>query len=308
MNVVAKDQSKPRLTPYDLFLRISKKPEFAQILPHRINNLSSVIRLNSETRRTLRFMQFCKLWIGVCTLLFLLCFICGLHTVEGFTKFWFLWSTNTDNEDLANKLCTLEIPSTLRNVFMPPVDCNMCHNLKKIERKKNLSPEQFEKNSTHVDDDVDCQFFSYGTEFETLEEVFNMSSERVLMTEGYKPWYIGWSNCNPLVANILRKHYEQPYFLPHTSESSKLDWIFIGVPGYGADMHIDHVEYPSWQAQIRGQKLWTIEPVPECYSKCSTLQVTVKPGEILVLDTNRWYHKTVVVGKEISITIGSEYD
>jgi len=29
---------------------------------------------------------------------------------------------------------------------------------------------------------------------------------------------------------------------------------------------------------------------------------------VVVLDTNQWYHQTYIVGQEISITIGSEYD
>ena len=28
----------------------------------------------------------------------------------------------------------------------------------------------------------------------------------------------------------------------------------------------------------------------------------------VVLDTNKWFHQTDIVGKELSITIGSEYD
>ncbi|KAA0193818.1 hypothetical protein HAZT_HAZT004532 [Hyalella azteca] len=71
---------------------------------------------------------------------------------------------------------------------------------------------------------------------------------------------------------------------------------------------IDHVGKPSWQAQIRGSKTWTLEPPPECYFQCQTLSVTVHPGNIIVLDTNAWYHKTLIVSDELSITIGSEYD
>ena len=29
---------------------------------------------------------------------------------------------------------------------------------------------------------------------------------------------------------------------------------------------------------------------------------------VVVLDTNKWFHQTDIVGKEMSITIGSEYD
>ncbi|KAL7645329.1 UNVERIFIED_CONTAM: hypothetical protein RMT77_003715 [Armadillidium vulgare] len=122
------------------------------------------------------------------------------------------------------------------------------------------------------------------------------------------PWYIGWSNCDSSAANIIRGHYERPYFLPLNSETSKTDWIFMGTPGHGAHLHIDHVGNPSWQAQIKGRKTWTLEPPLECYFKCFNLQVTVNQGEIIVLDTNIWYHETFILSGEISITIGSEYD
>ncbi|KAK4295030.1 hypothetical protein Pmani_032388, partial [Petrolisthes manimaculis] len=71
---------------------------------------------------------------------------------------------------------------------------------------------------------------------------------------------------------------------------------------------IDHVGNPSWQAQITGRKRWSLEPPPECYTQCSPLGVIVEPGDIIVLDTNIWYHKTLIVSQELSITIGSEYD
>ncbi|KAF3422912.1 hypothetical protein E2986_12773 [Frieseomelitta varia] len=71
---------------------------------------------------------------------------------------------------------------------------------------------------------------------------------------------------------------------------------------------VDDVEHPSWQAQIKGEKLWTLEPPRECHYACNALEVVVHPGEIIVLDTNRWYHQTTIVSEEMSITIGAEYD
>ena len=102
---------------------------------------------------------------------------------------------------------------------------------------------------------------------------------------------------------------------------------------------IDNVGKPSWQAQIRGTKHWTLEPPRECEFECSRLEVTVYPNDIsgclfgkffcfefciffrfpifkiypilifvVVLDTDTWYHGTTIIGDEISITIGSEYD
>lgn len=41
-------------------------------------------------------------------------------------------------------------------------------------------------------ENIACQFFPYETEFQTLQEVFNMSEERAQMRDGTKPWYIGW--------------------------------------------------------------------------------------------------------------------
>ena len=46
------------------------------------------------------------------------------------------------------------------------------------------------------------------------------------------------SNCDVATGNILRQHYQRPYFLPRSAESSKTDWIFMGSPGYGAHMHV----------------------------------------------------------------------
>ncbi len=70
------------------------------------------------------------------------------------------------------------------------------------------------------------------------------------------------------------------------------------------------VNHPSWQAQISGIKLWTFKPPAECFLSglCSTLQVNVFPGDVIVFDSNRWYHSTFIKGDEISLTIGSEYD
>lgn len=100
-----------------------------------------------------------------------------------------------------------------------------------------------------------CQFFPYKTKFKNLRQVFDMDVDE--SNKWPKPWYVGWSNCNSYASQVLREHYQRPYFLPDIAEMSRLDWIFMGTPGYGAEMHIDDVENPSWQAQISGIKRWT---------------------------------------------------
>ncbi|XP_047738516.1 uncharacterized protein LOC108669977 [Hyalella azteca] len=253
-------------------------------------------------------------------------------------QFWLTW----ENVALHAEVCTIELPDRFQDIFRPVVDCAMCRNVTHVDKVARLSPQLFEqryaytgrpvlvldgqrdwtaprtfsfdffKNIYAPDSPVlshsyrDCQFFPYQTSFSSLRDVFNMSRDRVNMRG--EPWYIGWSNCDSAAANELRQHYTRPYFLPEASEASKMDWIFMGTKGYGAHLHIDHVGKPSWQAQIRGSKTWTLEPPPECYFQCQTLSVTVHPGNIIVLDTNAWYHKTLIVSDELSITIGSEYD
>ncbi|CAG7821994.1 unnamed protein product [Allacma fusca] len=258
-----------------------------------------------------------------------------LHTSSGFTRLWLKW----ENVDLGSVECTIESPHLAMEIFRPPVPCIFCQNVKSADRVENISPAEFERRYAYTGRPVvitdamvnwtatssfsfsffksiyaegsrslehqgeDCLFFPYVTEFRSLAEVFNMSEAR-----SNQPWYIGWSNCDAETSHILRQHYQRPYFLPDTAESTHADWIFMGTPGYGAHMHIDHVINPSWQAQITGKKRWFLLPPPECYWSCQSFEVDVLPGEIIVLDTNKWYHQTLILPGEMSITIGSEYD
>lgn len=87
----------------------------------------------------------------------------------------------------------------------------------------------------------ECQFFPYKTEFKSLKEALNMSSERSRLQPGSEGWYIGWSNCNDNAGRTLRNFYKKPYFFPDTSENIALSWIFMGGPGFGAHMHVNFI-------------------------------------------------------------------
>lgn len=238
--------------------------------------------------------------------------------------------------------CLVESVEVIQDPFRPPVNCSECAGVTGVHRVVELSHEDFlekyafsmqpvlikdgqngwtAKDTFTFDffrnvysegsgalDKVnnECQFFPYSTEFKNLGEMLNMSKDRVEGKE--KPWYVGWSNCDGKAANILRKHYEFPYFLPPELDHSKTDWVFMGLPGYGAHMHIDAVGALSWQAQVKGIKKWILEVPPECAGTCiSRMEILVEPGDIIVLDTNKWYHGTLILGNETSIVIGSEY-
>ena len=57
-----------------------------------------------------------------------------------------------------------------------------------------------------------------------------------------------------------------------------------------------------------GRKRWTLDPPPECRHECAgPFSVVMEPGDIIVLDTHRWFHATHVLGTSMSITIGAEY-
>ncbi|KAI5699940.1 hypothetical protein M8J75_011431 [Diaphorina citri] len=237
--------------------------------------------------------------------------------------------------------CIYELSDVLRShVQLQSDGCNFCRNVDSVPKVSNISPDEFENNyaydgvpvvitdamknwtaqkvfdyhffkDLYAESDLDasqCQFLPYKSGFADMYDFLSMEPKRANLEEGSKPWYVGWNNCDENATKSLRTLYSRPYFLPVTSESKTSDWIFMGSPGYGAQMHVDHVHFPSWQAQLRGSKLWTLLPPPECTSVCKKLQVLVESGEIIVLDTNKWFHETKIVGDQISITIGAEYD
>ncbi|KAK3755907.1 hypothetical protein QZH41_019433 [Actinostola sp. cb2023] len=260
-----------------------------------------------------------------------------------------------------DEVCLLNVNEIFNEIVRKPTNCSiMCEGLDDVPRISDLTKQTFLEeyayngrpavitdaaktwsavevfNFTFLKDLYDssdgsyqvnedeCQFFPYKTNFTSLKEAFNMSKERADMKG--EPWYFGWSNCDPIVREKLRKHYQLPYFLPSDSETSQQDWLFMGGPGLGAQIHvsIDSVERPSWQAQLSGSKVWTLIPPPECEHVCKTLKAPIHKGEVsivtlrqlnycitlrqVIVDTNQWFHKTEVLPGDISITIGAEYD
>lgn len=168
--------------------------------------------------------------------------------------------------DIYHEECLAPKLESLIDIFRPPTSCDICRNIDHIERVSNITREEFENKYAYTNHPViitdamndwlalekfsfkffkrlyhanssalraveeNCQFFPYKNkdEFETLGDVFNMDLERAYMVEeDYRPWYIGWSNCDYSTAYLLRQYYTRPYFLPEQSESSKLDWIFM---------------------------------------------------------------------------------
>jgi len=111
------------------------------------------------------------------------------------------------------------------------------------------------------------------------------------------------------VVEALHQLYSRPAFLHPDSTPPKKPWIFIGTPGPGAHFHIDNVDLASWQAQLAGVKVWRLRPPPECAWSCpAQLETTLHPGDIIVVNTNVWFHSTQILGDQLSIVITNEFD
>ncbi|XP_055378423.1 uncharacterized protein LOC129610094 [Condylostylus longicornis] len=152
----------------------------------------------------------------------------------------------------------------------------------------------------------DCQFLHFRSDFMTLREVFQMSDARSKFTDGYPPWYVGWSNCHPVILEELRKLYPRPHFLPEDAEMPNTDYIFLGYE-QGAIMHLDYIPRLMWQAQLQGNKSWVLAPTPECDQICHSFSFYVEPGDAVLVDTRIWYHGTSIPKGQFALTIQSEY-
>ncbi|XP_023949605.2 uncharacterized protein LOC112054156 [Bicyclus anynana] len=151
-----------------------------------------------------------------------------------------------------------------------------------------------------------CQFLNFKTDLFTLKEVFSMPAARVRNEPGQEPWYVGWGNCHPDILTKVRKYYTVPEFLPEDAEFPVTENVFFGYE-MGAVMHLDYIPRLMWQGQVKGNKTWSVAPVPECEHVCNKFKYYVEPGDVVLLDTRVWYHATSIPKGQFSLTVQSEY-
>jgi len=157
--------------------------------------------------------------------------------------------------------------------------------------------------------DKECWFNSYSSlGVDNLRSLFRLPRKR-LRQKG-RPWYVGWGVCHEPIASEILNLFEPPPFLHPDSTPPKRPWIFIGTPGdEAAHIHIDNLGLPSWQAQISGVKTWYLRPPPECASSCHpTMQATLYPGDLIIVNTRLWFHGTKVHKPDISLSLVAEFD
>uniref|UniRef100_A0A1I8FDI8 JmjC domain-containing protein n=1 Tax=Macrostomum lignano TaxID=282301 RepID=A0A1I8FDI8_9PLAT len=154
--------------------------------------------------------------------------------------------------------------------------------------------------SYKVQDDAG-QFFAYKTEFGTLREALHMSEER-----RQKDWYFAGATRRRDRAEKLRQYYSRRTSclrMLSLAASTGCSWAS---PGRAPAAHRLCVR-PSWQAQIKAAKSgrWCLRR--SVRERLSLLQTSrCMPGDILNIDTNRWYHATYVYPGDFSATIGSD--
>lgn len=130
--------------------------------------------------------------------------------------------------DIEHEPCIVNMPEFVNDVFRPPVECSFCENVTEVRTVSNISQAEFEElyaysgvpvviadgtqNWTAPDyfsfeffkelykegsqalenQERNCQFFPYKSNFFNLGEVMSMSQKRARMEDGSEPWYIGW--------------------------------------------------------------------------------------------------------------------
>ena len=60
---------------------------------------------------------------------------------------------------------------------------------------------------------------------------------------------------------------------------------------------------------VTGAKRWLLYPPAECENVCAEkYEVVMEKGDLLIVDTNLWYHATKAYPEILTIAIGSEFD
>lgn len=129
---------------------------------------------------------------------------------------------------LKESRCAIDNGGFFIEVARPPTNCEICRNLYQVPVEYEISVDEFSskyaytavpvliKDATkawtamdkfsydffkelyvNISDafevtEEECQFFPYKTDFESLEDAFNMTDDRAHFKEGEDTWYFGW--------------------------------------------------------------------------------------------------------------------
>ncbi|XP_019641127.1 PREDICTED: uncharacterized protein LOC109482740 [Branchiostoma belcheri] len=220
---------------------------------------------------------------------------------------------------LYNEECLINNPYYVQPPHLTQEDCEVCLEISGVKRMKNvdhadisdllLDNEPFVVTDAQLDwtELNQITFHDFLKLFSTQEAfktsgVCDFHSEDKTMTprhpsvlptatQGKADWYALWKNCEREGVRLMRKFYgTRPYFLPPMVESHESNWVFVS-----EGQIIKHfVPLPFeehsvvWLAQVKGSVLYRLEPDSICEATCKHIDVTLKPGDTLVVPQNLW--------------------
>jgi len=137
------------------------------------------------------------------------------------------------------------------------------------------------------------------------------------------PWYASFAVQGPAATALLQElPAGHPPRLPRFP-SVRAVWAFFGAPGPGGMAgkaeHVDALrDGVTVHRQILGQKSWSLRPnplgdwgvdgPPIVAAAGSRLRVTCSEGDMLVVDTGRWYHETELLAGESGFSLSVATD
>jgi hypothetical protein len=114
--------------------------------------------------------------------------------------------------------------------------------------------------------------------------------------------------------------------LRSTHKTTAPIWIFVGVPDPSRAMpgrkeHIDSIQHDgTWHLQVSGAKTWKLRPAesqewngvdsgcaPQLAPGCRHLEVTLREGDFLAVNTRLWWHSTIVEPGEVCFSYARDF-
>ena len=141
--------------------------------------------------------------------------------------------------------------------------------------------EYYTDHRANLDTDL-CEVSSTDETVDTIEEYFEL-----LRKLGSDAPNIRWKVCYGEGLRALRKFLPRPYFVK--TEGALEKYLMI-INSNDEILPLPTAQYGnSWVAQVTGSSEIELNPIPECNTTCSSLNVTLNKGEVMYLNQDLWY-------------------
>ncbi|XP_067127654.1 uncharacterized protein [Centruroides vittatus] len=122
--------------------------------------------------------------------------------------------------------------------------------------------------------------------------------------------HVMWKINRVLAAQVIRKIFKRPYFVPNNSEVALQKFLCIDGPE-SPQYNLPITDFADvWVMQGQGSRILVLDPSPPCNENCSSVSILLNPGNILYYNWQFWRPRSFPsrLSKEPSITfIGSFY-